>query len=250
MIVTNYTKLFSIEFLHDAYRDHDDILRDISIVPDETTGRLMNGYRLSLKTGHNKLFCFVQTIAMIDTTSGSAKVNVVNKPLVIFDENVTLKFRIILNSSMFFDTSNLRRYYSNPKILHFGNETGNKLNSLLSLSNKIPAYKTSETYRTGMLTQNAGNLTFEAIKDSDPAHPQNTAKTQFWKHITNQVQFVNQADLVNNTSGEKCFALISVSFKKNLSNQFSLLKKSSVVAEDNTILGKDYLIHFKNKEAN
>jgi hypothetical protein len=250
MIVTNYTKLFSIEFLHDAYRDKDEILRDISIVPDEITERLMNGYRLSLKTEHNKLICFVQTIAKIDTSGGTAKVNVVNKPLVSFDENVTLKFRIILNSSSFFDNTNLRRYYSKPNILHFGNDSSNKLNLLLSLSNKIPAYKTSETYRTGMLTVNAGNLTFEAIKDSDPAHPQNTTKNQFWKHVVDQVQFVNQADLIVNTTDEKCFALITVSFKKNLTNQFSLLKKSNVAAEDNTILGKDYLIHFKNNEVN
>jgi len=250
MIVTNYTKLFSIEFLHDAYRDQDAILRDISIVPDEATDRLMNGYRLSLKTEHNKLICFVQTIATIDTSGGSAKVNVVNKPLVNFDENVTLKFRIILNSSRFFDNSNLRRYYTKPKILSFGNESGNKLNLLLSLSNKIQAYKTSETYRTGMLTVNAGNLTFEAIKDHDPVHPQNTTKNQYWKHVADQVQFVNQADLIINTTDENCFALVSISFKKNLTNQFSLLKKSNVAAEDNTILGKDYIIHFKINEAN
>jgi hypothetical protein len=250
MIVTNYTKLFSIEFLHDAYRDQDEILRDISIVPDEVTVRIMNGYRLSLKAQHNKLICFVQTIATIDASDGSAKVNVVNKPLVSFDENVRLKFRIILNSSRFFDNSNLRRYYSKPEILSFGNDSGNKFNLLLSLSNKIPAYKASETYRTGMLTVNAGNLTFEAIKDSDPVHPQNTSKNQFWKHVPDQVQFVSQADLINNTTDEKCFALVSVSFKKNLTNQFSLLKKSNVAAEDNTILGKDYLIHFKNNEVN
>jgi len=250
MIVTNYTKLFSIAFLHDAYINLGDILRDISIVPDEATAQIMKGYRLNLKTVDNRLLCFVQTMATIDTSAGSPKVNVVNKPLVIFNENVTLTFRIILNSSRFFDNSDLRRYYANPNILHFGNDSGNKLNALLSLSNKIPVYKTSGTYKTGMLAMNAGSQTFEAIQDNDPAHVQNTTKTQFWKHVTDNVQYVNQADLNNNTTNEKCFALVSVSFKKNLANQFSLLKKSNVVADDNTILGKDYLVHFKNNEAN
>jgi len=250
MIVTNYTKLFSIEFLHDAYRNTDDILRDISIEPDEVTAQIMKGYRLSFKTDHNKLMCFVQTIATIDTSSGSPKVNVVNKPLVTFNENITLTFRIILNSSRFFDSSNLRRYYSKPKMLRFGNDSGNKFNLLQALSKKIPVYKTSETYKTGMLTVNAGSLTFEAIQDSDPAHVQNTTKTQFWKHVTDNVQFVSQADLINNTTDEKCFALVMISFKKNLSNQFSLLRKSNAVADDNTIPGKDYIIHFKNNEAN
>ena len=249
MIVTNYTKLFSIEFLHDAYADKDNFLRDVSVVPDEATAQIMQGYRLSLKADHNKLMCFVQTIATIDTLGGSPKVNVVNKPLVIFDENVTLAFRIILNSSRFFDSSNLRRYYSKPTILRFGNDSGNKLSALLSLSNKIPVYKTTETYKTGMLAVNAGSLTFEAIKDSGPASVQNTTKTQFWKHVTDSVQFANQGDLMDNKKDEKCFALISISFKKNLTNQFSLLKKSNA-ADDNTILGKDYLIHFKNNEVN
>jgi hypothetical protein len=250
MIATNYTKLFSIEFLHDAYSDREEILRDVSIEPDEATQQIMNGYRLYSRIEHNRFLCFVQTIATIDISSGSAKVNVVNKPLVSFNENVVLNFRIVINSSRFFNNSNLRRYYSTNKILRFGNDSGNKRDALLSLSNKIPAYKSSEVYKPGMLTTNTSNLSFEAIKESDPAHPQNTTKTQFWIHISDNIQFVNQADLVNNSADEKCFALISVSFKKNLANQFSLLRKSNVVAEDNTILGKEYLIHFKNNEAN
>ncbi len=246
MIVTNYTKLFSIELMHDAYTDRDAVFRDVSIVPDEATAQILKGYRLSLKTDHNKLLCFVQTIATIDTSGGSPKYSIENKPLVSFDENVTLNFRVFLNSQRFFDNSNLRFYYARPAILRFGNDSGNKQNALLSLSNKIPSYKTSDTYITGMLTVNGGNLSFEAIKESDPAHPQNTTKIQYWKHVTDSVQYVNQSDLVNNTEDKKCFALISISFKKNLTNQFSLLRKSNVAANDNTILGKDYLIHFKN----
>jgi hypothetical protein len=250
MIVTNYTKLFSIEFLHDAYRDRDDILRDVSIIPDEATDQFMKGYRLNLKTIHNKLLCFVQTIVTIGTSGGSSKVNIVNKPLVNFSENVTLTFSIVINSSRFFNNSNLRLYYSKPKILLFDNDSANKQNALLSLSNKIPAYKTSEVYKPGMLTTNTGNLSFEAIKESDPVHPQNTTKIQFWSHITDLVQYVSQADLVNDTTNEKSFGLISISFKKNLANEFSLLKKSNFVAQNNTILGKEYIIHFKNNEAN
>jgi TPP-dependent 2-oxoacid decarboxylase len=101
-----------------------------------------------------------------------------------------------------------------------------------------------------MLATSAANQSFEAIKDSDPAHPQNTTKIQFWSHITDFVQYVNQADLVNDTTGEKCFGLIKISFKKNLTNDFSLLKKSNVAAQDNLILGKEYIIHFKNNAAN
>ncbi len=250
MIVTNYTKLFSIEIVHDAYKNADDILRDISIDPDEATAQLLNGYRLSLRTEHNKLMCFVQTVAAIDISTGSPKVNVINKPLVIFNEDVTLTFRLNLNSSRFFDNSNLRRFYASPKILRFGNDSGNKRDAILSLSVKIPSYKNTETYKPGMLVSNASNLTFEAIKESSPPQSQNTTKTQFWKHTTDNVTYVSQADLVANTTEEKCFALVLISFKKNLPNQFSLLKKSNVVAEDNIILGKEYIIHFKMPEAN
>jgi hypothetical protein len=260
MIVSNYTKLFSIEFLHDFYRDTADafrdnklretILQDISINPDEATLKAMNGYRIKYKLQKNKLICFVQTIASIDTTGGSPKVVVTNKPLVTFDENTVLTFKIFINSARFLNNSNLRRFDTKDKILKLGNDSGNKRDALLSLSQKIPTYKTSDTYSTGMLVTNAGNLSFEAIKDSDPAHPQNTTKIQFWSHITDFVQYVNQADLVTDTKDEKCFGLISISFKKNLKNDFSLLKKSNVAAQNNLILGKEYLIHFKTNAAN
>jgi hypothetical protein len=55
---------------------------------------------------------------------------------------------------------------------------------------------------------------------------------------------------VNDTNGEKCFGLIQISFKRNLTNDFSLLKKSNVAAQNNLILGKEYIIHFKTNAAN
>lgn len=260
MIVSNYTKLFSIEFLHDSYRDmadafrdnklREEILQDITIKPDDATLQIMNGYRIKYKVQKNKLICFVQTIASIDTTGSTPKVNVINKPLVTFDENTILTFKIYINSARFINNSNLRRFDTKDKILKFGNDSGNKRDALLSLSQKIPAYKTADTYKTGMLVTNASNLSFEAIKDSDPAHVQNTTKIQFWTHITDFVQYVNQADLASDTTWEKCFGLIQISFKKNLTNDFSLLKKSSFAAQNNLILGKEYIIHFKTNAAN
>lgn len=250
MIVSNYTKLFSVEFLHDSYWDYDDIFRDINVIPDTATMKMMNGYRLTYRIEKNKLTCFVQTVALIDSSGGIIKINVVNKPLINFDEKATMNFRIFVQSSKFLSTSNLRRYYSKDKYLRFGNDSGNKRDEIFSLSHKIPAYKTSEIYKTGMLVTNADDQSFEAIMESGPAHPQNTTKIQFWSHVTDFVQYVNQSDLINDTTEERCFALISISFKKNLASKFSLLKKSAVVAEDNTILGKDYIVHFKNNEAN
>jgi hypothetical protein len=250
MIIANYTRLFSIEVLHDFYTDRREILQDISIKPDDATLRYMNGYRLKCKVNQNKLLCFVQTRASIDTSGGVLKFNVINKPLVTFDEGTTLDFLVSINAQRFLDRSNLRRYFSDRKILHFGNDSGNKLDALLSLSAKIPPWKTSEIYKTGMLTANSTDQTFEAIRESDPSHPQNTTKILYWSHVTDHVQYVNQADLEDDSAERRCFAVISVSFKKNLPAKFSLLKKSSVAAEDNTILNKEYLVHFKINEVN
>ena len=260
MIVSNYTKLFSIEIRHDSYRDsadafrdkrlRDEILQDISIKPDNNTLLLSKGYRLNYKVRENILTCFVQTIASVDASAGSPKVNVVNKPLIPFNENTVLTFKIFLASARFLNTSNLRRFDSKDKILSFGNDSGNKRGALLSLSQKIPAYKTSDTFKTGMLVTNAGNLSFEALRDSDPSQPQNTTKTQYWTRITDFVQYVNQADLVNDTDDQQCFGVIRISFKKNLANDFSLLRKSNVAAQNDLILGKEYLIHFKTNASN
>jgi hypothetical protein len=246
MIVCNYTKLFSIEFLHDFYGNPQDILNDITITPDEKTAQLMSGFRLKFKIDRNFLYCFVQTIASIENAGGIINIITDNKPLVRFDENSVLNFRINLKYSGFFDHSNLRRLDKNGKIFRFGNDSGNELNNLLFLSHEIPAYSSANDYKIGMLVTNVANNSFEAIRESSSADPHNTTENQFWQDITDFVQYVNQDDLVLDTEEDKSFASIKISFDKDLPNSFSLLEKSDDDEIDNTILGRDYLIHFKN----
>ena len=250
MIVLNYAKLFSIEFLHNAYRDVDDILRDINIMPDQDTYRILNGRRLFYKFERNTLFCFVQTRASVDTLGGTLNVTTENKPLIQFDESEFLSFIITLNSGNFLNSSNLRLYNLNQKTFRFGNDSGNKQNTEFYLSKKIPAYDAAQSYIPGMLVTDATLHTFEAILNNGPANVHNTTENQFWKAIAETDQYVNQADLINTPGNDRCFAVIKISFLKNLANQFSFLKKSNIPAEDNKILGKDYIIHFKNNEIN
>jgi hypothetical protein len=246
MIVCNYTKLFSIEFLHDFYGNPQDILNDITITPDEKTAQLMSGYRLKFKIDRNFLYCFVQTIASIENAGGIINIITDNKPLVRFDENSVLNLRINLKYSGFFDHSNLRRLDKNGKIFRFGNSSGTELNNLLYLSHEIPAYSSANDYQVGMLVINATNNSFEAIQESSSADPHNTTENQFWQDITDFVKYVNQHDLVVDSDADKSFGAIKISFDKDLPNSFSLLEKSDDDEIDNTILGRDYLIHFKN----
>lgn len=250
MIVSNYTKLFSIEFLHEAYRDAADIMRDIKIIPDENTTQIMNGSRLFYKFDLNTLNCFVQTIASIDTSGGTFKVTAVNKPLINFDENAHLSYRITINSDHFINNSNLRLFNSKNKIFTFSNNSGNKQNTLFYLSKNIPLYNAAENYQAGMLVVDSADNLFEAIKESKATDAHDTTENQFWKDVTDFIQYVSQRDLVSDSENERCFAKITISFQKNLVNDFSLLKKSIDPVEDNTIKGKDYIIHFKNNEAN
>lgn len=246
MIVCNYTKLFSIEFLHDFYGNAEDVLNDIRITPDEPTLQLMNGYRLKYKIDRNMMFCFVQTIASIDNAGGTINIITENKPLVTFDENSVLNFRLNIKSPGFLDNSNIRRLDRTNKIYRFGNDSGNKHNSLFFLSKEIPAYNAGDDYKIGMLVTDAVEHTFEAIKESNTGDPHNTTESDYWLDITDFVQYVNQADLTPDADEDKSFGAIKISFDKDLPNEFSLLEKSGNAEEDNTILGKDYLIHFKN----
>jgi hypothetical protein len=250
MIVSNYTKLFSIEFLHEAYRDKADIIRDINIIPDENTTQILNGRRLFYKFDLNTLNCFVQTIASIDTSGGTLKVTTENKPLINFDENSNLNFRLTINSGHFIDNSNLRLFETKKKIFTFSNNSGNKQNMQFFLSKNIPLYNAAENYITGMLVVDGADNLFEAIRESKATDAHDTTENQFWKDVTDFIQYVSQRDLVSDSENEKCFAKITISFQKNLANDFSLLKKSINPIEDNSIKGKDYLIHFKNNEAN
>lgn len=243
MIVTSYTRLFRIVFLHDFYRDPEDILKDISIQPDPATRQLMNGYRLICKIIKNRLDCYVATRVTIRTAGGKTVADILNKPLVDFDESKSMVFNLIINSGRFSDTSNIRSFYPGNSILAFGNDSGNKQNSVLSLTKRLPAYKTSDSYLPGMLVTNASNQTFLALKESGPTNPKNTTNLQYWRPI-DQAPYVSQSDLSTITGKPIPFATITVSFRKNLPNDFGLLKKSTSAAQNNLILGKDYVLHF------
>jgi len=250
MIVCNYTKLFSIEFLHESYRNPEDILNDISIQPFAPTSQVMSGYRILQKRDRNILNWFVQTKASIDNSEGQIKVIAENKPLITFDEDSILTFTINIKSQKFLDESNLRRLVRTNKIYRFGNDSGNKHNILFFLSKEIPPYDANLDYQVGMLVTDAFDHTFEAIKESSAADPHNTTETDFWEDITDFVQYVNQEDLAGDTEELKSFGVIKILFDKDLANDFSLLKKSNDPEEDNIILGKDYIIHFKNNAVN
>jgi hypothetical protein len=250
MIVCNYTKLFSIEFLHKSYGNPDDILNDISMSPLSPTSQIMNGYRIIQKRDRNIINWFVQTKATIDNSEGKINVITENKPLITFDEDSVLTFALNIKSSEFLDTSNLRRLIRTGKIYRVGNDSGNKQNVLFFLSKEIPAYDASEDYQVGMLVSDAFDHTFEAIKESSDEDPHNTTETDFWEDITDFVQYVNQQDLESDTGELKSFGVIKIFFDKDLANDFSLLKKSNDPEEDNTILGKDYIIHFKSNAVN
>ena len=173
MIVSNYLKLFSIEFRHEAYYDRADILRDITVTPEEETIQIMNGSRMFYKIDRNTLFCFVQTIASVAIQSGTVKVTTINKPLLNIDETTQLSFKIIVNSGQFLNNSTLRLLDSKNKIFRLCNDSGNKQNGSLYLSRDFP--------------------------------------------------YVNIKDLVNDDEKKNCFAVLNISFEKNLANGFSLL---------------------------
>lgn len=250
MIVSNYTKLFSIEFLHESYGDQNDILNDVRIFPIPPCSQLMNGYRIFQKRDRNILHYFVQTKAAIGETEGTLNITTENKPLITFDEETVLNFKIQIKSQRFLDTSNLRRIVRDGKLYHFGNDGGNKHNVLFFLSKPIPAYNSANEYQVGMLVTDTFDHTFEALQESGPADPHNTTETGFWMDITDFVQYVNQEDLTPDSDQTGGFGSIGISFDKDLPDDFSLLKKSNDPEEDNTILGKEYIIHFKDNAIN
>jgi len=250
MIVCNYTRLFSIEFLHESYGNPEDILNDIRIQPFSPTSLVMSGYRILQKRDRNILHWFVQTKASIDNAEGKIKVITGDKPLITFDEDSTLTFTINIKSQKYLDESNLRRLERTNKIYRFGNDSGNKHNVLFFLSREIPPYNAARDYQVGMLVTDTFDHTFEAIQESSGADPHNTTETDFWEDITDFVQYVSQEDLAVDTEELKSFGVIKIFFDKDLANDFSLLKKSNDPEEDNTILGKEYIIHFKNNAVN
>ena len=138
MIVSNYAKLFSIEFRHDAYRDFSDILRDITVIPDVETLRIMNGSRIYWKICMNTLFCFVETITSINTSGGALLITTQNKPHIRLNGNEQLSLNIYINAGYFLNASDLRLVDTRNKVFHLSNATGIEQDSKLYLSRDFP----------------------------------------------------------------------------------------------------------------
>ncbi len=237
MIVTDFKMLFSIEFIHDFFIKDEDMLRDVSIMPDKETAITFKNYNMQWRINKNKLYCFVQT----KTNS----VLIDNKPLVDFKESDVLKFKLNIINGQFMNYTNLPLFETQNKIYRFANDSVNHHGIRYFLSRPVPAYSTANAYQMGMLAC-VGIDSREAIQYSDATSPRGFSHADFWTEETDFVGFVNQSDLVEkvykeNEKEEKCFAEIEISLSKNLLDDFSLLKP------DNTIRGMKYLIHFESR---
>lgn len=119
----NFTRLFSIDVLNNGYRDNNEILQHISIIPDEETSQKMNGYSLVNKVMSNRLICFVRTQMKLDSSTGSVKIIPINKPFIDINVNDVLFFNVILNSSYFVSNSNVGSFYDRNKTFLFSNDS-------------------------------------------------------------------------------------------------------------------------------
>lgn len=234
MIVFDFKLLFSIEFIHDFFNKEEDMLRDLLIKPDVDTEKLLNNYRMKYRIDNNKLLCFVQTKTNSDVSD--------NRPLVDFNANDILKFKLIVTNGQFLNYTNLPLFETENKIYHFANDSSNQINSTYFLSRPIVAYEPAGIYQMGMLASDGTNIR-EAIQY---INSEVFADPHFWTDPLVVTGYVNHGDLVTriykeNEKEEMCFGEIEILLSRSLPEDFNLLKP------DNTLREMKYIIHFKNR---
>ena len=246
MIVWNYRKLFSIEFLHDAYREQADVLRSVRIVPDEDTSRLMSDYRLFCRTEQNFFYCYAQTIASIDTSGAEPVIITKEQPLVPFDQTKQLVFRLQADSSQFIHTSNLNSYDFRHNVFGLVNSTGNAAGTALYLSQTAPMYAPNADYKAGMYVTDGTGHIYGAIRGSNNNDRHAPTETSHWRDITASVRFLRQSDMPKDPAGSNGFGVITISLHKDPANEYALLRTSAAPADNDAIIGKSFIAHFKN----
>jgi hypothetical protein len=176
----NFKILFITEILHSYYAAGNS--KDFEVVPSAETALLLKNQGMMYKVVGNKLL----VVANCDGAS---------KPVVKLNAANKFSFYLKLLNGNFNNITNIEYKPNELKRFYFSNINQTKINSVLYLTKKIPAYNSATAYTPGSLAANGIDEIFEAVKSSNNANAHGLGETSFW-HKKDKKQYATANDLI------------------------------------------------------
>jgi hypothetical protein len=176
----NYKILFIVEILHSYYTTGNS--KDFEIIPSAETKQLLKNQGMMYKVVGNKLLVAVNCDALL-------------KPNVKLNAGSKFSFYLKLLNVNFNNITNIEYKPNELKRFYFSNINQTKIDAVLYLNKKIPAYNSATAYMPASLAANGIDEIFEAVKSSNNGNVHGLGETTFWNK-KDKKQYATTNDLI------------------------------------------------------
>jgi len=201
-----YRPLFTVKFLHSAYRTPtEDFFSDaITISTDKDTATFFTNHKIGYRFYNDTLICFMQCI-LFNPPAPNPKI-----PSIKIGGKTSFRF-LLQTQDDFFDSTYVAAA-GKKKIYQFTNKINNAGGGNLFLTAPVENHVVAKNYDTGTIVQDGGNL-YVCIKKVIAADNIAILNGNFWNQLQALDQVVNNADLQDAATvnaDENCFAVIDM----------------------------------------
>lgn len=205
---TAYKILFAIDLQNDYYTSGR--CNDISIVPSAQTMLLLKNMQMLYKMVGNK---FVVLVKVKDTNDGLDA----GKPFIPLSSDTKFIFYLQLEKPVFTSFTNIDFDAFRTKRYYFSDLFETKTDTILNLSAPVNNYSGTVNYKPGDMATDAGNITFECVKEKLSGIDDN--ETEAWRKLgkweaTNVLTFDNPVADYNNALAYNKFDLVKTAASK------------------------------------
>ena len=173
---TNYSKLFTVELLHDYFADSK--CKGLQILPTRDCASVCKQMNIQLRNNQNELMAFIRE----NDEQGPFINSGTNQFYHKYYNNIVFRFYITMNSSTLLHYTNIEYAFNDNKKFYFSNLAGNEQNGEFYLTAPVADYTPGNTYNPGALVKDtlSGNV-YESLKKTVAAKKKNPlSDTTLW----------------------------------------------------------------------
>jgi len=210
-MITSYSKLFTIELLHEYFVNRK--CEGLQIIPAEDCKALAKKMGILFRNGGNELLAFIR-----DNENNGPFINTdKNEFFKQFYGNTVFRFYVTMVNEQFLNYTNIESVNGRKKKFYFTNLSQNAANGQFYLTAPIKDFVTGATYLPGEFAKDpvSGNV-FEALKKQVVKKKNQLTDEQLWTpkgllHLTKKVEdfktgsLYQAGDLVKKTSSDNVY---------------------------------------------
>ena len=179
MIDIKYNLLFSVELLHQYFRNQS--CPDFTMIPSGTTCRILAGYKMITKQFGNRFFTGVE----LDKSG--------NLP-VVPEEGLNFTFFLKLKNPRFLNYTNLPVAPANGMLYYYSNRNNNTFGGS-DLTGNINSYNNTVSYKPGSIVIASSGEVFQAWRTCNAVDPLVDSYSDYWIKV-GSTPFVSENDAV------------------------------------------------------